>query len=982
MKITPSTSCLPCLGSISHRHLAHVPQGRSLKVSLLSFLFMSILCATQVMAEFVPGTYYLQTATYTCIEALAVNSSNPGARFQSSSATAFTFTAVNGGYTIQNSANGNYLLYSTANNWDTKMSASASETNYAGTWSISEDAEGKISISRQFTSTTYYLGNGDTNAGTGVFSGQDSPVWYTLIYENPFIPFDSDKYYTLKTGTPESYFTCYANATVLGKSAAAPSYDNLDNYLWRVVGDEINGYTLQNKATGLYVQNPATIADAEKVRMTADASNASKYKFVDNTFQLVSDPSFYLASYSSSHDYMTIHDNSKYSGSKITKNPVEKIVAPQQGNNVIDGNGSALLLKAAHYITNIDSEGKRKYDVVPEGKAWQISVDVMHEAGQKKTFNQYGSCILSSTSDPVNTYYWNNFQVFEHAAPRKTLNFKSNKADGNDHIIAQGHQVLTDAGYENYRVIVRYNGDNVYIIRTIILNAEGNETSQVFNNVWIASRRQSQIDVMSCALPVGTSLKDLKISIAEESNLMEDVDYAIQNIKTEDYLTATFEPTGWYSPWAGDAAHYQIEWTQSEDLTYTDSDGGLHHSFYIKCLVGDTYKYLGSNNNTVDNLQDAAAFIYSDNSNQIQPITAKEKVGDAWAINTTNNTWLWDFFANFYVEVDGNPAGGLTYMKGGVRQTATNGQYLELPAGVKVSQMANSSQAGFMAEISKQDIRIKVKYTSLENTFYYFTDKSTEAKTLYYWYKGQGTLVTYGSTNTDTGNIEPWGEKGDCSKFTITQAQTIPVRMNRNTVGTNADNRWYGTIYCPNQLTLPDGVTAYRLNSFSATSYLLKPIEGRLLPGCTPAVLVTDEATDVNPSGEWAINYKANNSIDDINLFSGVFLQTANTGNAGEKDNSTVYVLGNQPVNGEQNLGFYPYDGTMIPAFKAYHELQTADGSAPLGFAFSFDDSTEPEQLHVVTPDAVAVYYDMQGRSVAHPVPGHLYICNGKKIIY
>lgn len=798
-----------------------------LKISFLTILLSSILCAMQAMAAFTPGTYYLQTASGTYIDALPVNSSNPGAKFQSSSATAFTFTAVDGGYTIQNAADDNYLLYSTANNWDTKMSSSASETNYDGIWTVTEGSDGKISISRSYKGATYYLGNGNTNAGTGVYSGQTSAVWYTPLTEEP-----------------------------------------------------------------------------------TDSKNVKVFH---------------------AKDYIT------------------------------------------NTSTNLD--GSKKYTTVPAGKAWQISLDVIHEEGQTSSYNQYGSCILASTNDPVNTYYWNNFQLFEHTnAKGGTLNFKSNKADGNDHIIAQGHKVYTESGYENYRVIVRHDGKSIYLIRTVILDKDGKETGQVFNNVWVAARPQNEIDEMSTALPEGTEIKDLKISIAEESNLLEGVDYAIQNIESSYYLTDV--PLN-NSVYASDATKYQIEFTGNEDLTYAEQDGGLHHSFYIK---NDQGNYLGSNNSFVENKNDATPFIYTTNQH-IAPITAQNTLSSEWTIDS-NNTWLWDFFANFYVEVAGNNNGGLKYIKGGEPKTATNGQYLELPSGVKVEQLANSSQPGYSASISKSDIRIKVQYKPLENTFYNFTDKSTNTTTLYYWYKPQSTLVTYSTTNSQSGERVEWEEKGDCSKFTITKAATIPVKMNLNAAGSNADNKYYGTIYCPNALALPEGVTAYRLNSISGDNYLLKPIDGNLLAASTPAVLISDAANADDPSGDWNIDASNTKTMSETNLFLGVFEDTANPG-AEQQASSPIYVLGNHPVDNEINLGFYPYSAAMIPAFKAYHNTQRS--KAPARFLFTFDEGNESNAIRnhkQTSASGNGIYYDLTGRAVVTPSRGHLYIYNGKKVIY
>lgn len=983
---------------------------------LFFVLFVSL---SQGAFAFEAGTYYLQTASGTYIDAWPAGGDNHGAEFKSESATAFRFTQVAGGYTIQNDANDNYLLYSTANNWATKMSTSASETNFAGVWTVAEDANGKIAISRLYNNTTYYLGNNNTNVNTGVYSGQTAAVWYTPLTEDPFRPFDADKYYTIKTGNPESYFVCADNATVLGRSADAPTYDNLDNYLWKIVGNNQNGYTLQNKATNLYAQNPATIADHQQIRMTANVNNASHFKFVNGVFQLASNSGWYLAAYSNGDNFISIHNNQAYSGSKITKLPMEKVAEPQSGANVFDGSGSVGLLHAAYYITNVNSEGKRKYDYVPEGKAWQMIMDVTHDAGQKASFNQYGSCILSSEGDPINTFYWNNFQIFEHTAPRKTLNFKSNKGDGNDHIIAQGHQVLTDNGYEDYRVIVRYDGGNVYLIRTIILDAEGNPTNQVFNNVWFAARVQNDISVMTSAIPAGTHLKSLQISIAEESNLLEDVEYAIQNDATEEYLSCHYQlgPNEHYLT-ADHASRFMIEFTNSNDLAYHDGDGGLHPTIYIKAEVWNEqtfqieWKYLGADNLPVDNKANAIPYLYSDNSKMIVPIINTKvdghitsETGTPWAIDG-NEAWSFIFFGNYLVKIAKNGADVGTELFGGITYKRTpyrNDQFVALPTNAKQFQIPNTSEIGYSATITMDATMLRVNYTPLENTFYTIEDLDVlgTGSKLYYWNTNTRRLVTYSTTNSKSGQYEEWNKVennetinlfGDCSKYTITKATAIPVKMNQS------GDKYYGTIYCPNEIALPAGVTAYTLKAVLANgNYLLHALEDvRVLPANTAVVLIS-ENNETNPSGDWAINPNGATALaGEVNHLVGCYEDITNPGK-GAQAQSTIYMLSGKGKNSQgvavTGIGFYPYSGANIPAFKAYHELEQPASEAPVRFGFQLEEdgpgiSTGIEELNPSSPfkgdreGLSDLYYDILGRATAQPQKGHLYIHNGQKIMY
>lgn len=652
-------------------------------------------------------------------------------------------------------------------------------------------------------------------------------------------------------------------------------------------------------------------------------------------------------------------------------------------------------LNAVNYITNTSGN----FNNVPAGKAWQMEMIVQNTnaSGNDPSFNRWGSCVLSSNGDPLNTYYWGDFQVYQHApthASPNTLNFKSSKADGNDHIIAQGASVAN----RNYKVIVRYNGNNIYIIRTIMLDADLQETDEVYNNVWVSARQQVAIGQMSCALPTGINLKSLRISIAEESNLLEDVDYAIQNIATKDYLTgkSAGSDASWRTPYGGEAAKYQIKWTGIADLTYSETDGGLHNSFYIKLIdhAGNA-KWLGANNVNVDDMANAQAFVYT-TSLHVAPITTKDQISESWGVGE-NKAWFWDFFANFYVEVAGNSNGGLNYHRNSAIQTATNGQYIELPSGVSIDQMSNSSQAGYMAAISKQDIRLKVQYTPLENTFYTITSKTSQTAALYYWNTTTRRLVTYSTTNSQSGQYEAWNKVesnettnlfGDCSKFTITKVTTIPVKMNAG-----GDGKYYGSIYCPNALTLPEGVTAYTLKDILANgNYLLHALEGvNPLPANTAVVLISD----ADLSGNWSVNPNGATALaGEDNHLEGCYEDIPNPG-INQQPESSVYMLsgGGKDSQGQSitGIGFYLYKGTNIPAFKAYH--QTATESAPVRYTFQLENdgpgiSTGIEELNPSSPfkgdreGLSGLYYDVLGRATAQPQKGHLYIHNGQKIMY
>lgn len=773
--------------------------------------------------------------------------------------------------------------------------------------------------------------------------------------------FDENKYYTLQTGTPVSYLCAVSgNEGTLRKSAAAPSYSDFDSFLWKIVGNDTEGYTLQNKSNGRYVQDPATIGAAAKVRMTANADDASRYKFVNSQFQLVSNPSWYLASYSNNHNYMAIHNVSGYSGSKITGTAINLIPAPEEGANAVTGNGTIAILNAGNYITNRDADGNVKYDKVPRGKAWQITVEVGNEAAN--SYNEWGSTILASTINPFDNNYWNNFQLYQHSTSHNkspnVLNFKSSYQY--DHIIAGNASLYDAAGgkFKDYKVIIRYDGDKVYTIRTIV----GNE-DEVYNNVWISDRQQDDISVMSCALPEGTNLKSLAISIAEESNLMEDVDYAIQNIGSKKYVDGLFTDHLLSSDIiASSAGKFQIKWTGSKDLVYTDTDGGLHNSFLLKVESADgTWKWVKADFSLTDNEEDAQPFIYSGNSKTIQPITAKEVVGSSWRADGSDK-WMFGFFANFLVEISGNNNGGLKYKN----STYKNGNYIYLPASVEVNQMANASLPGFRAVISKGDVSLKVAYSPLNPVYYVFTEKTTGAETIYYWDKSQSRLIQYAPNN---GGVDEWGEKGDASQWTITESASIPYSV--AAFG-------YGTFVSGTRHAIPSGMQCYIAKAAGESSIRFEEITGEI-PAFEPVLVKASQGSYSLPviaSGNDKTSIDAAVAVSG-NLLTGTLVTISSAHSGTDYTEYTLQKRDDLPK-------ICPFSGTTLKGFRAYFKTSTlfpSGAKAESMYVIFGDDATEIISLDA-RQNGAGVIYDISGRKViGSSAKGGVYIKNGKKFI-
>lgn len=649
-----------------------------------------------------------------------------------------------------------------------------------------------------------------------------------------------------------------------------------------------------------------------------------------------------------------------------------------------------LLLDPANYITNTSG----KFSYVPAGKAWQMEIDMLN-TGSITHFNQYGSCIIASSADPTNTYYNNDFQIFQHQ-DNGTLNFKSSKGDGMRHIIAQG----TSVENKNYKITIRYDGGQVYLIRTQI----GDET---YNNVWYAARVQQDIMQMSAALAAGQQIESLKISIAEVSNLMENIDYALINKTTNEYISCNYNG-GKIENWLGaeHSAQFQIEFT-GEDLAYHDTDGALHSTFLLKIQVYDleqetvVTKYVSSSNNNSeggnttitlsDNKNEAIPFLYSENTFHLTPVTKDQSgtysiLGDAWKFGN-NDTWDFDFYAWYMVDVkrNGTPYndfGGLRYKT----TTAHNGEQIYLPASISSGQWNNISEEGYKTVVSKGDMTLHVAYTALADGFYNITKISDEpASTVLYSWTNEEKLVKY-----PEGTLKEWNENdssnpfasgiGDVFHYTIEPATSFSVNVSKNKNTGAKDGFHYGSLYSPSAVTLPEGIKAFIATLSSDGSVLLMhniTVETQTIPAKTPVVLRSDDETETDPiSITLSIVSSPGNTFEN-NVLQGQTISFANPNNNSSDPGNVYLTLGR--TNG---IGFYRYTGSQIGGFKAYLKLpKSSSNNARISFDFT-ELETSANEIPVETTYIEGSVYDITGRKVSKLIKGNLYINNGKKFIY
>lgn len=229
-----------------------------------------------------------------------------------------------------------------------------------------------------------------------------------------------------------------------------------------------------------------------------------------------------------------------------------------------------------------------------------------------------------------------------------------------------------------------------------------------------------------------------------------------------------------------------------------------------------------------------------------------------------------------------------------------------------------------------------------------FSESATKGYYNIHSNKGTGD-ETYSDRNiTINGTTLAKGE----GAWTIEEVETLPV---------NISAAGYATLNSPVALTIPTGVKAYT-GVLDGTSLRLTEIT-TTIPANT-AVILEGSAGTYNFAVTTAADFSGENALD------GTIAE--DTKPAGK----VVYVLSRQ----SGNVGFYKYTGDYIPGFRAYLVSATALSN---GFTFSFPDDDVTAVVPIeLSPLTIGHYYDLQGRKVANPQKGNIYIQNGKKVLY
>lgn len=213
------------------------------------------------------------------------------------------------------------------------------------------------------------------------------------------------------------------------------------------------------------------------------------------------------------------------------------------------------------------------------------------------------------------------------------------------------------------------------------------------------------------------------------------------------------------------------------------------------------------------------------------------------------------------------------------------------------------------------------------------------------------------------GALVGWEKVAGASLWKIEPAMTFNVALHKANAKGVEGEKAYGTLYAPCAVKLPEGVNAYTgkmQTREGGADMVMTLVPSGLVPANTPVVLeASKEMVELTIVPESAVETIRDNDL------SGTLLEKA-------YNSATDYVLGK---NSSNLLGLYKWNGEKIGANRAlYSGTEAAEG---LRFVFP-----NPTGIGAVTSTGKTQVYDLQGRQVEKMQKGHLYIVNGKKIIF
>ena len=187
------------------------------------------------------------------------------------------------------------------------------------------------------------------------------------------------------------------------------------------------------------------------------------------------------------------------------------------------------------------------------------------------------------------------------------------------------------------------------------------------------------------------------------------------------------------------------------------------------------------------------------------------------------------------------------------------------------------------------------------------------------------------------------------------------------------NGKYFTTLYTDFPMKVVDNINAYIVESKIAS-------KNDIIPAQTPIVL---ECETTASASNRLLPLANTTPAPTNNILKAVFFNEAK--NTIETAGKTVRVFNINPKPAVRNpLGFYRYSGTIIKGNRAFL-LVDANASGSKLDGYDMEEEGTADGIDEVTTATVetatnAVYYDLQGRRVDHPVRG-IYIVNGKKVI-
>lgn len=201
------------------------------------------------------------------------------------------------------------------------------------------------------------------------------------------------------------------------------------------------------------------------------------------------------------------------------------------------------------------------------------------------------------------------------------------------------------------------------------------------------------------------------------------------------------------------------------------------------------------------------------------------------------------------------------------------------------------------------------------------------------------------------------------------------------------NGKYFTTLYTDFPMKVVDNINAYIVESIGTTGAekgyaQCKKIASKndIIPAQTPIVL---ECETTASASNRLLPLANTTPAPTNNILKAVFFDEAK--NTIETAGKTVRVFNINPKPAVRNpLGFYRYSGAIIKGNKAFL-LVDANASGSKLDGYDMEEEGTADGIDEVTTATVetatnAVYYDLQGRRVDHPVRG-IYIVNGKKVI-